>query len=58
LIQEYTGSGSRAGKDKTYAAHDRPYREMLAESAQELEERAHALPAEHADAGGLIARRL
>ncbi|MFF0163857.1 hypothetical protein ACFYRY_41105 [Streptomyces sp. NPDC005263] len=33
LIQEYTGSQRRAGKDKTYAAHDRPYREILAESA-------------------------
>ncbi|MEV7958323.1 class I SAM-dependent methyltransferase [Streptomyces sp. NPDC088141] len=33
LIQEYTGTERRAGKDKTYAAHDRPYREILAESA-------------------------
>ncbi|MEU1193066.1 class I SAM-dependent methyltransferase [Streptomyces sp. NPDC005859] len=33
LIQEYTGSERRAGKDKTYDAHDRPYREILAESA-------------------------
>ncbi|WP_435613480.1 class I SAM-dependent methyltransferase [Streptomyces sp. bgisy159] len=33
LIQEYTGTARRAGKDKTYAAHDRPYREILAESA-------------------------
>ncbi|MFE6101277.1 class I SAM-dependent methyltransferase [Streptomyces laurentii] len=33
LIQEYTGTERRAGKDKTYSAHDRPYREILAESA-------------------------
>ncbi|MFD4337840.1 class I SAM-dependent methyltransferase [Streptomyces anulatus] len=33
LIQEYLGEERRAGKDKTYAAHNRPYREILAESA-------------------------
>lgn len=33
LIQEYLGEERRAGKDKKYAAHDRPYREILAESA-------------------------
>ncbi|MEU5632225.1 class I SAM-dependent methyltransferase [Streptomyces rishiriensis] len=45
LIQEYTGSERRAGKDKTYAAHDRPYREILAESAfADVEE--HAIPIE------------
>lgn len=32
LIQEYTGTERRAGKNKAYAAHDRPYREILAES--------------------------
>jgi SAM-dependent methyltransferase len=45
LIQEYTGSERRAGKDKTYAAHDRPYREILAESAfADVEE--HTIPVE------------
>jgi trans-aconitate methyltransferase len=40
LIQEYTGSERRAGKGKTYAAHDRPYREILAESPfPDVEER-------------------
>ncbi|WP_235034855.1 class I SAM-dependent methyltransferase [Streptomyces sp. SLBN-115] len=39
LIQECTGSERRAGKDKIYAVHDRPYREILAESAfTEVEE--------------------
>jgi len=33
LIQDYTGTERRAGTDKTYSAHDRPYREILAESA-------------------------
>ncbi|MEV0577081.1 class I SAM-dependent methyltransferase [Streptomyces sp. NPDC050392] len=33
LIQEYTGAERRAGKNKAYTAHDRPYREILAESA-------------------------
>jgi hypothetical protein len=32
LIQEYTGSDRQAGKDRTYAAYDRRYREILAES--------------------------
>lgn len=47
LIQEYTGTDRKAGKDKTYAAHDRPYREILAESAfAETEE--HTIPIERA----------
>ncbi|MFD7958452.1 class I SAM-dependent methyltransferase [Streptomyces ardesiacus] len=33
LIQEYLGQERRAGAGKTYAAHNRPYREILAESA-------------------------
>ncbi|MER5490539.1 class I SAM-dependent methyltransferase [Streptomyces sp. NPDC002490] len=33
LIQEYLGVERRAGKGRTYAAHDRPYREVLARSA-------------------------
>lgn len=32
LIQEYLGEERRAGAGKKYAAHDRPYREILAES--------------------------
>ncbi|MFF1714392.1 class I SAM-dependent methyltransferase [Streptomyces sp. NPDC058268] len=45
LIQEYTGAERRAGKDKKYAAHGRPYREILAESAfAQVEE--HAIPVE------------
>ncbi|WP_327188036.1 class I SAM-dependent methyltransferase [Streptomyces sp. NBC_01334] len=43
MIQEYTGSERRAGKDKTYAAHDRPYRDILIESAfADVEE--HTIP--------------
>ncbi|MFD7054834.1 hypothetical protein ACFWBS_42135 [Streptomyces mirabilis] len=45
LIQEYTGSNRRAGKDRTYAAHNRPYREILAESVfSDVEE--HTIPVE------------
>ncbi|MFE2971545.1 class I SAM-dependent methyltransferase [Streptomyces sp. NPDC059340] len=45
LIQEYTGSDRRAGKDRTYAAHGRPYREILAESIfADVEE--HTIPVE------------
>ncbi|MET7489369.1 class I SAM-dependent methyltransferase [Streptomyces sp. NPDC005538] len=45
LIQEYTGPERRAGKDKTYSAHGRPYREILAESAfSRVEE--HTIPVE------------
>lgn len=33
LIQEYLGEERRAGMGKKYAAHDRPYRDILAESA-------------------------
>ncbi|MGW2088940.1 class I SAM-dependent methyltransferase [Streptomyces sp. NPDC001880] len=33
LIQEYLGEERRAGKGQKYVAHDRPYREILAESA-------------------------
>ncbi|MEU8954882.1 class I SAM-dependent methyltransferase [Streptomyces sp. NPDC048518] len=33
LIQEYLGEERRAGMSKKYAAHDRPYSEILAESA-------------------------
>lgn len=45
LIQEYTGDERRAGKDKTYSAHDRPYREILAESPfSQVEE--HTIPVE------------
>ncbi|MFJ4818067.1 class I SAM-dependent methyltransferase [Streptomyces sp. NPDC088801] len=33
LIQEYLGTERRAGVGKKYAAHNRPYREILAESA-------------------------
>ncbi|MDT0407798.1 MULTISPECIES: class I SAM-dependent methyltransferase [Streptomyces] len=32
LIQEYLGEERRAGKDKVYAAHNRPYREIVAHS--------------------------
>lgn len=43
LIQKYTGTDRRAGKDRTYAVHDRPYREILADSAFcQVEE--HAIP--------------
>ncbi|MFD4926355.1 class I SAM-dependent methyltransferase [Streptomyces goshikiensis] len=33
LIQEYLGEDRRAGAGKTYSAHNRPYSEILAESA-------------------------
>ncbi|MGW7304066.1 class I SAM-dependent methyltransferase [Streptomyces sp. NPDC054835] len=32
LIQKYLGTERRAGKDKTFKAHNRPYREVLADS--------------------------
>ncbi|MFI5804448.1 class I SAM-dependent methyltransferase [Streptomyces sp. NPDC051561] len=44
LIQEYTGPDRRAGTGKTYDAHNRPYREVLAESAfDQVEEHALSL---------------
>ncbi|MFQ6197095.1 class I SAM-dependent methyltransferase [Streptomyces sp. NPDC000405] len=33
LIQEYLGAQRRAGQNSTYAVHDRPYAEVLGESA-------------------------
>ncbi|MEV1040471.1 class I SAM-dependent methyltransferase [Streptomyces sp. NPDC050204] len=47
LIQEYTGPRRKAGKDKTYTAHDRPYREILGESVFSAVEE-HTIPVERA----------
>ncbi|MFD4950484.1 class I SAM-dependent methyltransferase [Streptomyces sp. NPDC058451] len=47
LIQEYLGEERRAGVGKKYAAHNRPYRDILAESAfSQVEERTIAVERE------------